>query len=61
MPTAAGVIASFADNGQPPKNDTFAITLLGRDGGLLFSSKWAGGPTTDQTIDGGSITVHLHK
>jgi hypothetical protein len=57
----ATLFASFVDNGQPATNDTLAVTLLARNGGLSFSSKWNGSHTIDQTIAGGNIDVHLQK
>src|SRR5258708_1858146 len=57
----ATLVASFIDNGQPATNDTLAVTLLARNGGLLFSSKWADTHTSDQTIEGGNIKVHIGK
>ena len=57
----ATVFASFVDNGEPGTNDTLALTLLTKNGGLLFSSKWNGSRTIDQTIDGGNINVHLQN
>jgi YD repeat-containing protein len=57
----ATVFASFVDNGEPGSNDTLAVTLLAKNGGLWFSSKWNGSRTIDQTIDGGNINVHLHN
>ena len=58
---SATLFASFVDNGQPATSDTLAVTLLAKNGGLSFSSKWNGSHTIDQTIDGGNINVHLQK
>jgi YD repeat-containing protein len=57
----ATIYASFVDNGASPAIDTLAITLLARNGGLLFSSKWNGVKTLDQATDGGDIQVRLKK
>jgi YD repeat-containing protein len=56
----AAIFASFTDNGEPSTNDALAVTLLANNGGLLFSSKWNGSRTTDQTINTGNIQVHQH-
>ncbi|HSY47190.1 MAG TPA: MBG domain-containing protein [Thermoanaerobaculia bacterium] len=58
---SATIFASFVDNGQPATSDTLAVTLVAKNGGLSFSSKWNGSHTIDQMIDGGNINVHLQK
>ncbi|MEA2337723.1 MAG: hypothetical protein QOE82_1730, partial [Thermoanaerobaculia bacterium] len=55
----ATLIATFVDNGEAGTSDTIAVTLIGRNGGLLFSTKWNGTRTTGQVIDNGNVQMHL--
>jgi 6-phosphogluconolactonase (cycloisomerase 2 family) len=45
------------DKGEPGRNDTIAVTLWSRSGGLWFSSNWNGVKTVEQTISGGNLQV----
>jgi hypothetical protein len=57
----ATFLATFTDNGEPNPGDTIAVTLIGKNGGLLFSSQWNGTHTDDQAIGDGNIKVHVDK
>jgi len=49
---------TMTDNGEPGTNDSLAITVLNKDGGLFYASKWNGVKTVEQTIGGGNLVVH---
>ena len=55
----ATLLATFVDNGEPGSSDTIAISVIGKNGGLLFSSHWSGKQTSDQVIEGGNVQIHL--
>ena len=59
MQDGATLLAAFIDNGEAGSSDTIAISVIGKNGGLLFSSKWSGTHTADQVIDGGNVQIHL--
>jgi hypothetical protein len=48
----------MTDNGEPGTNDTAAITVWNKSGGLWFSSNWNGTTTTQKTLAGGDLVVH---
>ena len=49
---------SMTDDGQPGKNDTIAITVWNKSGGMFFSSDWDGKTTLEKILGGGSLSVH---
>jgi uncharacterized protein len=49
---------SMTDNGEPGNQDSIAITVWNKDGGLYFSSHWNGVMTVEQYLGGGNLIVH---
>jgi hypothetical protein len=39
-------------------NETIAVTVWNKSGGLWFSSDWNGTTTLQQVLAGGSLSVH---
>jgi hypothetical protein len=48
----------MTDRGEPGKNDSIAITVWNKSGGLWFSSAWTGTATSEQVLAGGNLVVH---
>ena len=48
---------TMADNGEPGGDDTIAITVWNKQGGLWFSSRWDGVKTVEQLLSGGNLVV----
>ena len=57
----AALLATFTDSGDSKIDDTIAVTLIGKNGGLLFSSKWSGTHTEEEAVFDGNIKVHFDK
>jgi DNA/RNA endonuclease G (NUC1) len=56
--TDASMLVTMTDSGQGASSqDTIAITLWDRDGGLWFSSNWNGVKTIEQLLGGGNLQV----
>jgi len=49
---------TLTDRGEPGSNDSIAITVWNKSGGVWFASKWDGAKTVEQTIAGGNLVVH---
>jgi len=54
----AALQVTMTDNGEPGSNDTIAITVWNKSGGMWFSSNWTGTKTIEQTLGGGNLQVH---
>ena len=56
------VAVTMTDKGEPGNADSIGITVNSGDGGLLFSSKWSGTATVEQSLapasGNGNIVVH---
>ncbi|PYL38624.1 MAG: hypothetical protein DMF34_06310 [Verrucomicrobia bacterium] len=48
---------TMTDNGEPGANDTIAITVWNKSGGMWFSSNWSGTKTIEQKLGGGNLIV----
>src|SRR5207249_7665451 len=48
---------AMTDNGQPGANDTIAVTVWNKSGGIWFTSSWNGTKTMEQKIGGGNLMV----
>ena len=48
----------MTDKGDPGSNDSMAITVWNKSGGLWFASKWDGTKTIEQTLGNGNLVVH---
>jgi hypothetical protein len=47
---------TFTDTGEPGSSDTLALSVW--DGGtLLYSSRWTGTQTIEQTLGGGNVVA----
>jgi hypothetical protein len=57
----ATFLATFTDNGEAKTDDTIAVTLIGKNGGLSFSSKWSSTHTDDEAVFDGNVKVHIDK
>ena len=53
----ASLQVTMTDRGEPGTTDSVGITLWNKNGGLWYSSRWAGNKTTEQVIGGGNISV----
>jgi len=47
----------MTDAGDPGRNDTIAITVWNKSGGMWFSSNWTGTKTLEQLLGGGNLVV----
>lgn len=47
----------MTDKGEPGRDDTIAITVWNKSGGLLFSSNWSGTKTIEQLLGGGNLQM----
>ena len=48
----------MTDAGEPGSNDTIAITVWNKNGGVWFASNWNGTKTIEQKLGGGNLQVH---
>lgn len=48
---------TVTDAGEPGTGDAISVAVFQKDGGLLYSSRWDGVRTVEQTIGGGNIQV----
>jgi MBG domain (YGX type) len=48
---------TITDNGEPGSNDTIAVTLWNKNGGVWFTSNWNGTKTIEQKLGGGNLQV----
>ena len=60
VPNSSSATAKLemTDKGEPGVNDTYAITIFGNDGSLLYSSNWQNTVTVQSVIGGGNIQVN---
>jgi hypothetical protein len=49
---------NLTDRGEPGGNDTIAITVWNKSGGLWFSSRWNGTTSLEQLLGGGNLIAH---
>jgi hypothetical protein len=57
--SSATLELKMSDKGEPGANiDTYAITIWGSNGALLYSSNWSGSITVETPIKGGNIQVN---
>ena len=54
----AALQITLTDKGEPGSNDSIAITVWNKSGGLWFASKWDGAKTVEQVVAGGNLVVH---
>lgn len=54
----ASLQVTMTDNGQPGTNDSIAITVWNKTGGLWYSSNWNTTSTIKQLLQGGNLTVN---
>ena len=53
----ASLQITLTDRGEPGSEDSIAITLWNKKGGLYFSSLWDGVETLEDELDGGNLQV----
>src|SRR5262249_51305497 len=54
----ANLQVTMTDRGEPGRQDSIAITVRDKNGGLWFVSKWNGTAPVEEVLSGGNLQVH---